>query len=442
MYKNELEYYHKLDIRHIDIQFSKDEPNVVLSKSMAKYLQQMKDMINENESKWSQIKSYTNAYEYVHTPYENKIAISTIQPVSRSFYKLIELNKAFDLKLGNTKYMRSMHLAEGPGGFIEAMYYLKGIQEKSNDLCIGVSLQSMDSTVPSWKRLRDKFKDEKTLILDSLHDGTGNLYNPNNFGYIFNKYKNSMHFITADGGFDFSKNYNSQEHEITKLLISQVMYAIICQRRYGTFIMKMFDIFTMASIDILYLLGMYYEKVYISKPFTSRVANSEKYIVCKNFKYSNTVNVYKTFETILIKMSINMNSNLYIHRFLNIDYNHIVLNRLEHINSIIGQKQIENIVMTLMLIYNTNRDIVDQYKRIHIHKCVQWFIDHDIRHHSIQKSNIFTSKSYNWGESKINTNTRFSKNILQYDTRKDKCIETDSERILDNEVDNTRLNEI
>ena len=47
---------------------------------------------------------------------------------------------------------------------------------------------------------------------------------------------------------------------------------------------KIFDIFTQATIDLLYLLSLLYEKVYIIKPNTSRIANSEKYVVCKKFK--------------------------------------------------------------------------------------------------------------------------------------------------------------
>ena len=45
----------------------------------------------------------------------------------------------------------------------------------------------------------------------------------------------------------------------------------------------MFDTFTHASIDILYILSSLYEKVYFYKPQTSRPGNSEKYIICKKF---------------------------------------------------------------------------------------------------------------------------------------------------------------
>ena len=41
-------------------------------------------------------------------------------------------------------------------------------------------------------------------------------------------------------------------------------------------LLKMFDLFTYSSLDLLYILSLSYEKVYIVKPNTSRFANSEK----------------------------------------------------------------------------------------------------------------------------------------------------------------------
>ena len=56
------------------------------------------------------------------------------------------------------------------------------------------------------------------------------------------------------------------------------------QKFNGTFILKIFDMFSKSTQDYIYLLSLFYNKVYIFKPQTSRLANSEKYIVCKDFK--------------------------------------------------------------------------------------------------------------------------------------------------------------
>lgn len=382
MYTNEIVYNHILDLNKMSITFSTLPPPNTISHSISKYLYSLKNVIHKNEKQWSHIKIFTNTYEFIHTSYDTYNALSLLQPVSRSFYKLIEMNALFELKLEDTKFMKSMHIAEGPGGFIEALYHLKCDNKvdttmQSKNICVGITLKTDNRSIPSWKKLKEKLKHKESLIFDDLLDNTGNLYNTHNFGYVYSKYRNSMHFITADGGFDFSKNYNYQEQEITKLLLCQSMYAIICQRRHGTFIMKVFDIFTNASIDILYFLSMFYETIHICKPFTSRVANSEKYVVCKNFKYSNTTHFFKAFENIFIQ--IQKNKDKYIERVLDISYNSVILGKIEEINAMIGQKQIENIATTISLIYNYNRhDAVEQYKKTNINKCIQWLIEHNI----------------------------------------------------------------
>jgi hypothetical protein len=47
-----------------------------------------------------------------------------------------------------------------------------------------------------------------------------------------------MDIITADGGFDFSENFNLQEINIHRLLFAQICHAIIMQNYKGSFILK------------------------------------------------------------------------------------------------------------------------------------------------------------------------------------------------------------
>jgi cap1 methyltransferase len=63
--------------------------------------------------------------------------------------------------------------------------------------------------------------------------------------------------------------------------------ALCLQKTNVFFILKVFDIFTTTSVHLLYLLNLVYSEVYIYKPKTSRPTNSEKYIICKNFKLNN-----------------------------------------------------------------------------------------------------------------------------------------------------------
>ena len=123
----------------------------------------------------------------------------------------------------------------------------------------------------------------------------------------------------------------------------------------GTFVLKMFDLFSKASIDILYILASFYKSVYIIKPNTSRIANSEKYVVCSDFKYEQTKEISNKFLSILYVLNNMKFKDILISRLLDININYKFINTIEEINAIIGQQQIANIHSTLRIIQNKER---------------------------------------------------------------------------------------
>ena len=70
---------------------------------------------------------------------------------------------------------------------------------------------------------------------------------------------------------------------------------LACQNLGGTFICKFFDLYSKTSIKLIYLLKCLYNEVIIDKPVTSRPANSEKYIICKDFLGIDTRYLEKLF---------------------------------------------------------------------------------------------------------------------------------------------------
>ena len=73
--------------------------------------------------------------------------------------------------------------------------------------------------------------------------------------------------------------------------------------------------FLESTIELVYLLSTLYKNVIITKPYTSRTANSERYIICKNFKLSSSEKPYKKFHEIFkILSKIDMSKN-YISKF-------------------------------------------------------------------------------------------------------------------------------
>lgn len=61
----------------------------------------------------------------------------------------------------------------------------------------------------------------------------------------------------------------------------------------GNFILRMFDLNTKFSIDILYILYRYFSKIAICKPYSSRACENERFIVCKGLRKNNLDDILK-----------------------------------------------------------------------------------------------------------------------------------------------------
>ena len=388
---NDINIIHAIETEtetEIETETESEDHNIVISKSLASYLNIMKGQIDDYNDEWDIYKKYTNTYEYIHTIIpQYKISVCKLKPLSRSYYKLIEIINTLTITLPNEP-IKSFHLAEGPGGFIEALiYYRKLNLNNEKDIYNGITLiDDKNENIPGWKKSRDFLEVNKNVYIIKGADNTGNILNIKNFKYCYSRYKNSIDFITADGGFDYSSNFNKQEILSINLILAQVIYAIALQKQGGTFILKVFDIFTQATIDILYILSSLYEKCYIIKPNTSRNANSEKYIVCKLFKLSDTTELINKLSTFFY-----MDTKKTIARVLNINIPYLYINKLEDINAILGQQQLENILYTLHLLDNNKSDKLELIKKNNIQKCIQWCIKNSLPYNkNINQSNIFT----------------------------------------------------
>lgn len=373
--------------------FNNEENDIYISQSFCKYLKKLKELINENVSSWDIIKKYTNPYEFIHSniPLVNH-SISKYKPISRAFFKLIEIYKHFEL-LPNKDSIKTFHLAEGPGGFIEATNFLR---KNKLDTYYGITLlNDSDNSVPNWKKANSFLRKNPHITIEKGPTNDGNILNQENYKYIVQKYGNSMDIVTGDAGFDFSSDFNRQENNIFPLLYTQIMYAISIQKFNGNFVLKIFDIFLKNTCQIIYLLSCFYKKVYITKPNTSRYANSEKYIVCKYFKYKSTKFLFNRFTNIITIIN-KINFEQYeLNSILNIKIQSYYLIKLSEINGIFINQQVENILNTIKLISygDKKRDKLELMKNQNILKCVQWCEQFNIKYHkTFTPLNVFMTK--------------------------------------------------
>jgi hypothetical protein len=141
---------------------------------------------------------------------------------------------------------------------------------------------SRNRDIPSWKL--NAMRDMRVTIHRGA-DNTGDLYKLENIDHVVRAVgASSCHFITADGGFDFSGDFNNQEDTSMRLIVAEVYTALRLQALGGGFVLKVYDVRSVVTLRLLFLLHSCYRSMRIVKPLTSRPANSEKYVVCTGFR--------------------------------------------------------------------------------------------------------------------------------------------------------------
>lgn len=382
-----------------------EDSSVVVSGSLSNYLTKLKNSIDEVQIDWDVYKRYTNPYECLHSQSFGQVSqpVCPIRPISRSYFKMIEICSTFDIIHSMPDTMKSFHIAEGPGGFIEALSHLR---KNPSDTYVGMTLMSDSPTVPGWRKSQTFLEKNPNVFIETGADGTGDITREPNLLHCAGKYGATIDLVTADGGFDFSGDFNHQENQVGLLLVSQLAMATAVQKKGGTFIMKLFDVFTKLSLDIVYLLTLMYDKVSIVKPNTSRHANSERYVVAQGFKSSDGRTDWTIqFAPILERIPIAELSSQHQeedtetrYRYANIlslvndDVPRILLTKIEESNASIGQQQMDNISSTLTLIKNPRQDKMERMRISSIQRCVVWCQKHNLPYNrDVRHFNMFLS---------------------------------------------------
>lgn len=374
---------------NLDCVLSTQKPEPYISFSLMHYLTEIKNKIEHVQQDWDIYKKYTNPYEFIHCS-QQRFLVCKYKPISRAYFKMLEIMNTFALfdnkkwknkHQSNDQPLKMFALAEGPGGFIEAVCNYR--QGNIADTIVGMTIENNDdANVPGWKKTSQFIKQHPQVQIEKGADNTGNLLNIDNFRYVTAKYKNSMDLVTADGGFDFTADFNNQELTMLDLLYAQIAYALCLQKRGGNFVLKIFDIFHKPTAELIYLLSSFYGRVHIIKPYTSRYANSEKYLVCMDFKYDSCDAFMPMLDATFVKMLAR--EQRHIVGF--IQGKHIPMmfyNKLEECNILLGHTQIENIYNTLVLIENKNKsEKIDFYIKSHTSKCMHWCMKHGLEYYN------------------------------------------------------------
>jgi 23S rRNA U2552 (ribose-2'-O)-methylase RlmE/FtsJ len=292
------------EIRYLDIPFS--DANKLELKFVPKFMKmknykdisynQLKKYIDEKiyvyetlNKKWELFYRYIiNPYEMLKPPpnyrkYDPKLLLENNylkefvkdKPISRAYYKVPEILKKF-IKLDPDKkiILKIFTMADAPGGWAQCF---NDMFPKSQ--IITTSLKDKDAI-----KYHKKILEHKKIKIDLMAKGNGDLLNIVNLEYLIQHYGGTLDIVCSDGALEYGDPNISKEILHSKLFIVETLTAVLLQKFEGSMFMKFFRRDLPSTQQLFKILSKFYEKVYLYKPKSVRISNSETFLICVKFK--------------------------------------------------------------------------------------------------------------------------------------------------------------
>jgi len=338
----------------VNPQYSNDICRPYISFSLLNYYCQIKEQIvhmfsNEND-KSNETENSNNTYDdaiKIINPYEfifskvpgSNYSVSKLKPRTNLFYDLFEISN-------------NLNIFES---FKQSPINLLHITKNHND------------SIECFEQLREGIEDNQ-ILYDNIDIDTQ--LESIKFDVIFYETDTTNYFYS---------------------IIQIVLIILKSQNNNGVSIIKIGEVFYKPVVDVLYFLSSLYEKVYICKPSTNNVTSFDRFIVCRNFQYNERssqtlkINYYKLF--IFLKKL----DNKHIKEVLDFNVPYYFKNKIDDLNIIIGQQQIESLNQIISLYKNKNKDDkIESIKKNNIQKSVSWCEKYKIPCNKFsEKINIF-----------------------------------------------------
>ena len=330
------------------------EPTLYISQSLYNYYMETKELlvkmcIVERDAQFTELVKLINPYEYIFSKVPgSKYSVSKLNPMTIIFYELLEIVNTLSLQ-NDINTNNSLHIGQHSK---DSMRFVEFIQ---NDNINNTSYNNL----------------EFAKINHDMYEKINN----KKFDFIFCEIEKEN-----------ISNINSYILNLLRFLL--VIFKN--QANMGVCVIKIDSLFHKPIIDILYILSSFYEKICVIKPNISNVTTFEKYIVCKKFILDEKrIEACKqNYNTVLNFLQSYNKGNIY--SLINDDIPSFFLNKVNDINIIIGQQQLEAFDKIINMLNNNKHDKVEIVKKANIQKSVGWCEKHQIPCNKFtDKTNIF-----------------------------------------------------
>lgn len=268
----------------------------------------LKNKLNKTKTKLDNIYKLRNASKIMveFNPFSREkysIAKSVnAHNITVAWLKAYELIYKFNLIPHNADEPHFTHFdnAAFPGSFILAGHHLSTTHDILNYNWVASSLLNETNVSGNCRKLATATPLEDTFKLYAnypdnwiMHkNNNGDIGSSDNIRDIQKQLgdqptQRSVSFYSCDLGIGVNdqSQYNNQEKTLFHLNICQIICGLVTLKPAGDMLVKHYTVFEPYTISYVALLTMLFEKVYITKPLTSKRTNSEIYIVCKNYLF-------------------------------------------------------------------------------------------------------------------------------------------------------------
>jgi hypothetical protein len=343
------------NIINVNPSYSNNECKPYLSFSFFNYYIQIKKQIinmfikdnDLSDNTFEEAVKIINPYEFIFSKVPgSKFSVSKLKPNTNLFYDLYEIFKNFDLlNQYDNRSINSLHISEHCGDSVE---------------CYEMFREGHSDTI---------------LALDSSYNTSSyvTLLNESKYDYMFLETSHTNH-----------RDYINSFVNIITIILQNQSYN-------GNVIIKINDILHKPILDCIYFLTSLYDKVYIAKPNTNNITFLDRYLVCKSFQYNTIHSDHLNSNLTKLTQFLEKIDNRNVKEILDINVPSYFKNKIDDLNIIIGQQQIEALDQIVNIFKNKNKnEKIENMKKSNIQKSVLWCEKYKIPCNKFtEKINIF-----------------------------------------------------
>ncbi len=397
--------------------FNIDENTIPISnkKYKIKKLNDLKEKLAKAKSKLDKDANNLSFARYwkEFDPFKNeKNIIATLgntYNVSNAWIKCYELIECFCLIPREINDDTFIHFdnAAFPGSFILSVNHYINTMRSWKEKYTWIASSLLDKNEENKSPLEDKYGlyqnyKNNWLMTDK---NNGDVLSKKNQEDFHDRLKESIDLYTSDLGFDVSSDYNNQELIQAPANIGQILTGLLTLKKGGSLVTKQYSIFEAITLSIMYATASFFDEFYICKPYSSREANSETYLVGKGFKGNVSLDhpyIQAMFARITKEVDINV--PLFDAKDYPTDYIKFVTNCAEdifinQINKL--ESDIERVYKCLKSNHKGNtcdNDMVKEFNNQEKNKIERWYYNNPIKlietKHRLDMTDLFNQQIY------------------------------------------------